>query len=298
MPATRGAFANLLATGLLSVIYDDLQMHPEEFSQFFNVYSSTQAYEEDQLVAGLGAVPEKPEGEVIKLDEPILGGNLRYTHKSYGLGFQVTIEMWDDDKYGIMRKVSQDFAGSIRQTVEAVAAAVISNGFTSTKTIDGETLFNTAHPLLGGSTYSNRAATDVALSIGGLQEIIKLFEKMVNERGLLRRMIPEELWISVDQQFVAGEILNSQYKPYVGANNEVNVMQGRLSPIINHYFSSSTAWFVASRKTEQTLKFFWRRQPSFDSQDDYLTKGASFSTYFRFCAGVTYWHGLAGSNGA
>jgi len=297
MPATRGNFAQLLAAGLFSVIYEDLQMHPEEYPKFFNVYSSSQAYEEDQLVAGLGSVPEKPEGEAIKLDEPIQGGSLRYTHKSYGLGFQVTIEMWDDDKYGIMRKVSQDFGASIRQTLESVAAAVISNGFSSTKTIDGETLFNTAHPLLGGSSYSNRSATDIALSIGGIQEIIKLFEKMVNERGLLRRLIPEELWISVDNQFVAGEILNSQYKPYTG-NNEVNVMQGRLTPIINHYFTSTTAWFVAARKSEQTLKFFWRRQPSFDSQDDFFTKGASFSTYFRFCAGVTYWHGLAGSNGA
>jgi hypothetical protein len=296
MPSTRGAFAQLLAQGLFSVIYDQLQSHPEEYSQIYNIYSSSQAYEEDQIVAGLGAIPLKPEGEPIALDEPIQGGSLRYTHLSYGMGFQVTREMWDDDKYGIMKKVSTDFAGSIRQTVEAAAADKLNNVTGTTTGIDGETIAMTAHPLLGGGTYSNRSATDIALSISGLQEIIILFEQMTNERGLLRRLVPETLLISTSQQFVAGEILHSQYKPYTG-HNEVNVMQGRLAPMVNHYLSSTTAWHVFAAKSEHSWKFFWRSQPTFDSQDDFFTKGASFSTFFRFCCGVTYWQGYAYSNG-
>src|SRR6266850_5590410 len=142
MPSTRGAFSQLLAPGLFSVIYEDLEMHPEEYSQLFNIYPSEMAYEEDQLIAGLGAVPTKPEGTPISLDEPIQGGSLRYTHVSYGLGFQVTREMWDDDKYGIMRRVSQDFAGSIRQTVEANGANVYNLSFTTQTTIDGVSFCN------------------------------------------------------------------------------------------------------------------------------------------------------------
>lgn len=297
MPATRGAFSQLLAAGLFSVIYEDLEMHPEEYSQLFNIYPSEQAYEEDQLIAGLGAVPTKPEGTAIALDEPIQGGSLRYTHVSYGLGFQVTREMWDDDKYGIMRRVSQDFAGSIRQTVEAAFAGVFINGFTTQTTIDGATLFNTAHPLLGGGTYSNRSATDIAFSVSGLEELTLLFEKMVNERGLLKRTMPEQVWMAADNQFKAGEILHSAYKPYTGTN-EVNVMQGRFTPYVNHYFTNPAQWGMFSSKRGHTMKGYWRTQPQFDSQDDFMTKGASFSVYFRFSAGVTYWHGAAGSNGA
>src|SRR6266478_3127126 len=296
MAATRGAFSQLLAPGLFSVIYEDLAMHPEEFPEFFNVYSSTKSYEEDQLVAGLGSVPTKPEGEAIKLDQPIQGGSLRYQHVSYGLGFQVTREMWDDDQYGIMRRVSQDFAGSIRQTVESTFAGIFINGFTggTTKTIDGVTVFNTAHPLLGGGTYSNRSATDIAFSLAGLQELTLLFEKMVNERGLLKRTMPEQVWFAPDIQFKAGEILHSAYKPYTGTN-EVNTMQGRFTPHVNHYFSNPTQWFMVSAKRGHTLKGYWRTQPQFDSQDDFMTKGASFSVYFRFSAGVTYWHGVCAS---
>lgn len=299
MPATRGAFAPLLAPGLNAVIYDELAQQVEEYTQIFNVYPSTSAYEEDQLVAGLGAVPPKPEGEAIALDEPIQGGSYRYTHTSYGLGFQVTIEMWQDDKYSIMKKVSQDFAQSIRQTLEATSAGILNNAFTAstgTLTIDGVNLANTAHPLLGGGTYSNRSATDIALSVTGLQEVLLLFENIVNERGLIRRLTPERLVFNPALQFTAAEILHSQYKPYTG-NNEVNTVQGVLSPSVNHYLTSATAWHVFAAQNQHSFKFFWRHQPTFDSQDDFFTKGASFSTFFRFSCGVTYWHGYAGSNG-
>src|SRR6266446_1097324 len=96
--ATRGQFSQLLAPALYDIIYDDLEMHPEEFSQLFNVETSDRAYEEDQLIAGFGTVPEKLEGTPISYDNGIQGGTYRLQHVSYGLGFQVTREMWDDDK--------------------------------------------------------------------------------------------------------------------------------------------------------------------------------------------------------
>jgi hypothetical protein len=298
---SRGPFAQLLAPGLASVIYEDLEMHPEEFGQTFNVMDSDKAYEEDQLVAGLAAVPTKPEGSPTKLDDPIQGGSYRYQHISYGLGFQVTIEMWEDDQYGIMKRVSQDFAGSIRQTVESNAANVLNNSFTTQTSIDGVSLCNTAHPLLGSSgnvsTYSNQSATNGALSVTILQELLLLFEGAVNERGLIKRMVPEGLLIRQDLQFKAGEILYSSLAPYTGTN-EVNTMQGRLRPYINHYLTSASAFWVLSAKSGHTLKKYWRRKPTFDSQDDYSTKGANFSTFFRTIDGATYWHGIAGSKGA
>lgn len=297
MPSTRGSFSQLLAPGLFSVIFQDLQARPEYYSQWFNIYPSEMAYEEDQLIAGLGAVPQKPEGTATRLDEPIQGGSIRYTHVSYGLEWQVTREMWDDDKYGIMKRVAQDFASGIKQTVESTFANVLINSFTTTTTINGVSLINTAQPLLGGGTYSNRSATDVAFSVAGLQELTILFERMVNERGLLKLSIPKYVWGAPELQWVMGEVLHSAYAPYKGTN-EVNVMQGRFEPQVNPYLTSATQWWMASEKRDQYLKGYWRTQPMFENQDDFHTKGASYSVFFRFSAGATYWHGLAGSNGA
>lgn len=299
MAATRDGFSQLLFPGLNAVIYEDLAMHPEEYTSIANVYPSTKAYEEDQLVAGLGTVFTKLEGEPIQYDEPKQGGNIRYTHTMFALGFQVTREMWDDDQYGIMKRVSQDFAGSIRQNVESSWMNNLNNSFTTTKTIDGNALIG-SHTLLQDSrnigTYSNASATNVAFGVTGLQELILIFEKMVNERGLIKRMIPSHVLGPVDLQFKMQEVLHSSYKPYTGTN-EVNSVQGRLIPEINHYATSTTAWWVRSEKGSHTGKFYWRTQPEMDSQDDFQTKGSAFSVIFRHSSGFTYWHGWAGSPG-
>lgn len=295
MPVSVGQFAQLLVPGLYEIIFEDLSMHGEEYPAVFNVTSSSKNYEEDQLIAGLGTVPTKPEGEPLKLDQPIQGGTMRITHTSFALGFQVTREMWDDDQYGIMVRVSRDFAAGIRQTIEVNAIGNFTNAFTSTTTIDGGYLCST-HSLLGGGTYSNQSATNVAFGVTGLQELSLIFEKMVNERGLLKRMVPSKVYLPVDLQFKAGEVLHSHYKPYTG-NNEVNVMQGRFTPVFNHYMTSTTNWFLLSETRETWTRFYWRVQPQFDQQDDFSTKGASYSVYFRQSSGVYYWHGITGSPG-
>lgn len=300
MSSTRGQFAQLLAPGLHAIIYEDLDAQPEEYSQIFNVGPSQRAYEEEILMAGLGAMPTKPEGEILKMDDPIQGGSFRLTHQSYALGFQVTREMYTDDMYGKIKQVAGDFSASIKQTVEATAANILTAGFTATTgtiTVDGVNLFNTAHPLLNGQTYSNRSATDISFSVAGMQELILLAEKSINERGLIKRLVPTTLVIPPDLQYSTGEILNSAYKPGTG-NNEVNVMQGRLDPIMNHYLTSKTQWFVLAAKNRHNLQFFWREQPTFDTQDDFFTKGANYSTFCRFSVGCWYWHGAFGSNGA
>lgn len=297
MGATRGQFAQLLAPGMFALIYDDLKQHAEVYPQIFTVLPSSRAYEEDQIVAGLGNVPRKLEGEGIAYDQPIQGGSIRYTHESFALGFQVTKEMWDDDQYGVMKKVSQDFGRGIRTTLETTYATVLNTGFTTQLTVDGESLFDVAHPLLGGGTYSNRSTTATALSVSGIQEALLSFDKMVNERGQLVMLEPKEVWVHPDNQFVASEILHSAYEPYTGTNT-VNTVQGRLEPYINRYFTSASAWFVFASKSDHSLKGYWRTQPEYDSQDDFDTKGASFSVFFRFSTGVTDWKGTWGSAGA
>jgi phage major head subunit gpT-like protein len=301
--ATRGAFAPLLAPGLYDIIYEDLEMHPEEYSQIFTVLPSQRAYEEEQLIAGLGSVPKKFENQAMAYDDPVLGGSIRTVHDEYALGFHISRPLWDDDQYGIMKKVAQDFGPSIRQTVESAAANIFNNAFSSTGTltVDGVSLCNTAHPLLAdersaGGSYSNRSAADAALSETVLQELILLFEKMVNERGLLKQAIPRTLLVPADLQFAASKIMDSPYEPTTG-NNAVNTMQNRLTVILNHYLTSKTMFFLLADKRERTNRFWWRTKPELDSQDDFNTKGAAFSVYMRFSTNVAYWHGIAGSNG-
>jgi hypothetical protein len=294
MATTRGQFAQLLAPGLTELMFEWLEEFPEEFSQFLEVETSENAYDEDQIVAGLGLARLKREGETITYDDPIQGGSKRYIMDSYALGWQVTKEMLDDEKYGLMRKIPGELMKSCRQTWEQLGANVLNLGASTMTTADGVTFFNTAHPLLGGGTYSNQLAALTDISVTSLQDILLLGENMVNERGLKMPISFDELIIPPDLQFIAGEVLQSQYKPFTG-NNEINVMQGRLEPRVLHFLTSTTGWYVRSKKNNYA-KFKWRVRPQVESTDDFETKGTKHSIYFRCAAGVTEWRGWARGN--
>lgn len=278
----------------MEVMFEWLKEHPEEYSQFLKVETSDSAYDEDQIFAGLGLARLKPEGTPITYDDPIQGGSKRYIHDSFALGWQVTKEMKDDDKYALIRQIPGELMKSCRQAWEQVGANVLNLGFTTVTTADGVSLFNTAHPLLGGSTYSNRLSPDADLSVGALQDVLILYEYMVNERGLKMRLEPKKLWLPPDLQFLAGEILQSGFKPFTGSN-EINVMQGRLDPAVLHFLSDTNNWFVSGDEEANRLKFKWRAKPVVDSTDDFDTKGTKHSIYFRISAGATDWRGWVGS---
>ena len=294
MSTFRAMFSQLLAPGLASVMFDENKEHPEEYSQFLKVETADGAYTQDQMIAGLGLARRKPEGEGILYDDPIQGPTKRYIHETFALAWQITEEMRDDDKSGVMRQMPKQLMKSVRQTVEQIGANVLNLGFTTVTTADGVSFFNSAHPLLGGGTYSNRLTTDMDLSVGSLQAALNLFENAVDDRGMKVRMEPTDLWIPPELQWIAGQILQSEFAPFTG-NNEVNTMQGRLNPHVLHYLTDTNAWFISSRD-QNSAKFLWRKKPVMDSTDDFETKGTKHSIRFRCSAGATDWRGWVGVN--
>lgn len=294
MATTRGQFGQLLAPGLAEIMFEYLKEHPEEYSQFLKVETTDSAYDEEQAMAGLGLAKKKLEGEGITYDDPIQGGSKRYIPDTYALGWQVTMEMVQDEKYNIMRQVPSELMKSCRQTWESIGAAVLNGGFSSITTVDGVSLFNTAHPLLGGGSYSNRLSPDADLSVTALQDVLILYENMVNERGLKMRIEPKFLWLPAELQFIAAKILQSAYEPGTG-NNDINSVQGRLTPAVLHYLTDTSNWFVSSGNEHNRLKFKWRMKPQADTVDDFETKGSKHSVIFRCTAGATDWRGWVGS---
>lgn len=293
MSTTRGAFAQLIAPGLMDVAFEWLKEHPEEYSQFMEVETSDSAYDEDQIIAGLGLARLKPEGEQISYDDPIQGGTKRYLHDMYALGWQITREMIEDEKYGIMRKMPAELMKSCRQTWEQLGANALSLATSTVVTADGATFLNIAHPLLGGGSYSNRLSPDADISVTALQDALLLYENMVNERGLKMRLSPDKLWIPPELQFTTAQILQSAFYPGTG-NNDINPVQGRLEPAVLHFLTNTRNWFVSSSEANM-LKFKWRSRPVMDSVDDFETKGTKHSITFRASVGATDWRGWVGS---
>jgi len=300
MPTTTAAFSKLLAPGLRKVFFQNYKMFPEEYSKIANVETSKRAYEEELTTAGLGRFEEKPEGQSITYDDPIEGNVKRYTHATFALGFRVTREMYNDDLYGVMKKMSKELAMAARQTVELEFASLLDDAFTGSTFTghDGKALCATDHALLVGGTYANEPTTQRDLGIGALRASQERMEKLVNERGLPEyRGKGKLLVISPEYQWIAKEIIGSELKPYTG-DNEINAFNDMgMSYMVSHYKSDPDSWFLLTDKAMHDIKFFWREKVVFDNSDDFDTKDAKFSGYMRFSLGFTDWRGVDGSSG-
>lgn len=300
MATTKSAFSHLLAPGLRKVFFDNYKEFPEEYSQLANVLTSKRAYEEELMTAGLGLHQIKSESGSISYDDPIQGDKVRYTHVTWSLGFRVSREMYDDDLYGVMKKMSKQLARSARLTVEMEFGALLDDLFSgSTYTGHDGSAACASHTLLTGATYANYAATATDLTIGALRSASERLEKTLDERGLPdTRGRGEILVVSPTYQWVADEILKTSGKAYT-ADNTTNAFSGiGISPFVSHYTSDEDMWLLTAGKSMHDLKFFWRMQPKFENEDDFDTKDAKFSSYMRFSMGFTDWRGLDGSSGA
>jgi hypothetical protein len=279
-------------------LFNTLNRQPNQWVGVMHTHEMKKAYEEDTKVAGLGSMVPKPEGDPISFDVPIMGAGVRYTPASYGLGFRITREMWDDDLYHIMDKMASELGRAASYKIEVDAWSILNNGFNNAFTgSDGLPLLHVAHTRLdGGATMANKPTVDVDFSATAYQAALDHFKTLVDERGRPVVMNPSLLIIDPSFEWAAKEILESEYKPYT-ANNEINVLRsdGKMDYLLSRYLTDTDSWFVLS--DEHDLNFFWRVKPETGEADDFLTGDALYKIYSRYAKGFTEWRGVYGSSG-
>lgn len=299
MAVPRGAFDLVVAPGALAAFADEYPSLPAEYTSLFNIRTTQRAFEEVIFTTGLATTPVKPELEDVATDRPMQIGKVQMVVNSYGLSYEVSHELMEDDLYNVVTGPSSRFlAQSMRDAEERTAAAIWNNAFTTQQAYDGVSIVNTAHPLKGGGTYANRPASAQALSFTSLQASIERYLLLTNERGLRIKLNPFRLVVPVQLKWLADEILISSLKPFT-AENTANVMtSGRLGlePFAYTYLSSTTAWFVQAR--EHKFDFFWRERPNMDRDFDKKRRAAIFLNFARWGNVAWDWRGIDGSTGA
>ena len=314
----RGMYAQLMAPGIHELMdqQTELERRESEYDKIFNTPTSDKAYEDDVEFAGLGPMTSKPEGQPIVYDDVIQGGTYRYTHATFGQGVRYSFELLEDDQYNLISRVPQNFARTAQHTQETNAWNVFNLGFTTQLTVDGVSLFNVAHPMLGGlpatvavpasivgvgaytqGTYPNRPATDIDLSYSGLQLMINQCERMIDGRGLLVKETIRRIVVPPELRWVIEEILGSQWKPYT-AENTINVVNDKgLEPFISRYLTSTKAWFGVADKGRHKLNHFDRHRLDEDYGDDFDTRSMKHVAFYRSSDGASDWRGTWGTAG-
>ena len=297
---TTGAHPKALWPGVKSWWGRQYDEHQQEYPDLFDVETSDKAYEEDVEISGFGVLREKDQGASLNYDTEIQGSVTRYTHVAYAGGYIVTYEELRDNLYEVVSKrraAMLAFAG--RQTEEIVAANVYNQAFNTSYPIgDGAAAISPAHPTMAGN-QSNRLTTSADLSETAIEDLGIQIMQATDYRGNKIALVPQSLIIPPAQWFDANRIINSVLQNDT-ANNAINVIKASgMFPkgiIVNHYFTSSTAWFIRTN-APFGLRFLWRDKPMFDTDNEFSTKNALAAQYMRFSAGVTDWRQLWGTPG-
>jgi hypothetical protein len=306
---TTGNFTKALWPGVnkwYGKAYDEF---PKEYTDLFEVFNSTKAFEEDVGVTSFGLLIKKPEGAAVEYDTEKQAFITRYAHTAFALGFIVTEEAFDDDQYMVIgEKKAKGLAFSVNQTIETLGANVYNRAFnTAFLGGDGATLVasaggggSTSHPNYAGGTWTNGPSTAADLSEASLEQACIDIMRFTNDRGLKIQAIPQSLHIAPDNVFEADRILNSSGR--VGTNNnDLNSLKnmGKFPKgvFVNHYFTDPDAWFIRTNIPDG-MKWFWRKQPVFSTDNDWDTNNAKYKTVLRSTAGWTDPRGIYGSPGA
>ena len=297
-----GTHPKLLWPGIHAIWGQIYDAHPTEYTDLYDMDTSTKAYEQDVQVTGFGLAPIKGQGQGISYDSEQQGWVTTYAHIAYALGYIVTYEELQDNQYKevSMRRAKAN-AFSVAQTTENVAALIYNDGFTGTyfTTADGQPLISAAHVNASGGTFSNALTPGADLSEASLEDINIQIMNATNDRGLKIAVMPKSLPVATQEFYNANRILKSVLQNDT-ANNAINVLKATNAfpegIKVNHYFTNPSAWFVRTN-IPNGMTFFWRCKPEFDQDNDFDTKNAKAATYMRFSVGATDPRGIFGSNG-
>lgn len=296
--AVTGGFSQLLSKDYEEVLYDSYTRQAEEYAMIAKVTNASTNYVNKGQINGLGALQEVSEGGPTPYETPEQGNTKKVYFSNFRLGFQITRNMWDDDLTGHLKDIPAQLGKSAAYTRELEFADMLNNAFNTTyrSGLDSKALCANDHALIDGNTYDNRL--DAALSQTSLESALDMFEGLVNEKNIPIKCIPKYLVIPYQLRWVAKEILGSEYKPYT-ADNEVNTLYDEgLQVVVNHYLTSSVAWFVVAAPEDHDLEFIWRKPLEFDSHDDFNTKNALFDASMRLTTDFWDWRGVVGSDGS
>jgi len=295
-PTMRATFDELfedLDPYLSSVAWLNYAEHPDEYSMCGNIMNSDQYRETDFAVAELGQLQKKLEGSAIEVDSIMPSYSKQFTHSTWALGVEVTMEAIEDDKQGIMTDMAAALGLSVRQTVETLAANAWFNDAFSTETaMDGAAVYGT-HTTAVGDTITNTASVD--LDVGGIRQMLVHFAKLVSERGNKIRGQCYTLIVPPELQFKANELVASALRPD-GDSNATNTIQDfNLKVMVNHWLSSDTAWFGWGAPDQIKAKWYWRKRPQGVSDTRYANQSALSGILFRASFGVSDYRLLWGS---
>ena len=299
----RQSFPDLNLASMLPAI-DEVVMtkynrFPDQFSEVFRMESSSRSIEQTTEVTGFGQFAVVPENDRTVYDDPLPAFNKTYLHTQYSLGFRVSRIAQDDDKFGVVRKLASELGKSAKETKEVTCANVFNTGFTSATGPDGVSLFNTAHPLVGGGVQTNRLSYASDPDVTSMQLALTDMRQTLDHRGKKLRIPPKKAIFPTALEFVGAELLGGTDRPDT-ANRAINAFKRRSgmpsfeSWMVWDYLTDPNAWFIEAEKEDTELRFYNRESFNVVHDLDFDSRAIKSAGWYRHSVGYNGFYGIYG----
>jgi hypothetical protein len=302
MAISRAQLLKELLPGLNALFGLEYARYGEEHKELYTTEKSERSFEEETKLSGFSAAPVKNEGQAIQYDNAQEAFTARYNHETIALGFSITEEAVEDNLYdSLSARYTKALARAMAYTKQVKAASVLNNGFNNAYLGgDGVALFSTAHPLVNGSTNSNRPSTNADLNETSLENSVIQIAAWTDERGLLIAAKPRKLVIPPALMFVATRLLETSLR--VGTtDNDINALKNNGSIpegyTVNHFLTDSNGWFLTT-DVPNGLKHFERVPLSNSMDGDFDTGNVRYKSRERYSFGWSDPLGVFGSPGS
>ena len=295
----RSSFASLMKSfpEIRKVFYDNFKKAPTLYDKYLVVANSTKNVERENTVGPRGIWTAKTEANEFTFGNLAQGTEIAYTNITYADAFDISEELMEDNQFSYVMKNAAEMGRGGYAAVEDISADVLNNAFTSGTGADDTYLCNSAHNLINSANTGDNALTDV-LSADGLKSAYALADATVSEADVVIPTNFSCLVVPPALRQTAEELMDSEKNPE-NANNAVNTYKNRITEIqVNPYLSSTTAWFLIDKTSDNRGKFYWRVKPQFINDRDVTSGNFLMKARQRFVAGFTNWQGVIGSTGA
>lgn len=262
--------------------------------------TSQRAFEEHWEISGLGTFAYIPEGAPVPYDVPTQGNRRRVFHQKFGLGYRVTEEMRDDDRWDVVTAMSDDLMDSGMDHRERIAHGPWNDATAGSSFVclDGVAFVSTSHTSLkGGGTRSNRLSPDADLAAESVEALLTQMRLTVDEQGRQLNFKPTTFLSHPNQEWEAARIFESVNRPGT-MDNDKNVLSNLgLKFVFSPYLTDTDAWFMFD---EEHLNVLWydRKAMAPSRGTDFDTGDVKMKITYRASVAVPKWEGVAGTAGA
>ena len=301
MAISRAQLLKELLPGLNALYGLEYDKYENEHTEIYETETSDRSFEEEVKLSGFGAAPVKAEGASISYDNAQEHYTARYNHETVAMGFSITEEAMEDNLYdSLSARYTKALARAMAYTKQTKAAALLNTGFTTFSSGDGVTLFNTAHPTVGGGTNANRLAVNADLNETSLEQAVIDIAAFTDERGLLIAARPRKMIVPPALMFVATRLLQTELRTGT-ADNDTNALRSNGSIPegyrVNHYLTDTDAFFITT-DIPNGMKHFVRTPMATAMDGDFDTGNVRYKARERYSFGVSDPLGMFGSPGA